>query len=215
MPQAPAPPACSASHSLATALTGVLPVSLKSVPRLVHKIEVASDPLLALIGRAEADSARAIVLTLAGLTSARIAEAFGVREDTVRLRRSDFMSAIEKKRKPARLDLSATEAFARPPVRARRRHRSRQWHHQALRHPRRSARRNVSTTLRQSNIPPPYLLVRRRCSGPERIGIAHSAPEPSQKRRGTRGARLPGSARATVQDRPGVTGGRRTAAAAS
>ncbi len=41
--------------------------------------------------RAEADRARAILLTLAGWTSARIAEAFGVREDTVRLWRSDFM----------------------------------------------------------------------------------------------------------------------------
>jgi DNA-directed RNA polymerase specialized sigma24 family protein len=35
--------------------------------------------------RAEADRARAILLTLAGWTSARIAQAFGVREDTVRL----------------------------------------------------------------------------------------------------------------------------------
>ena len=41
--------------------------------------------------RAEADRARAIVLTLGGWTSARIAEAFGVREDTVRLWRSEFM----------------------------------------------------------------------------------------------------------------------------
>jgi transposase len=41
--------------------------------------------------RAEADRARAILLTLAGWTSARIAEAFGAREDTVRLWRSDFM----------------------------------------------------------------------------------------------------------------------------
>jgi transposase len=41
--------------------------------------------------RAEADRARAILLTLTGWTSARIAEAFGVREDTVRLWRSDFM----------------------------------------------------------------------------------------------------------------------------
>ncbi len=41
--------------------------------------------------RAEADRARAILLTLGGWTSARIAEAFGVREDTVRLWRSDFM----------------------------------------------------------------------------------------------------------------------------
>jgi transposase len=40
--------------------------------------------------RGEADRARAVLLTLAGWTSARIAEAFGVREDTVRLWRSDF-----------------------------------------------------------------------------------------------------------------------------
>jgi transposase len=42
--------------------------------------------------RAEADRARAVLLTLAGWTSARIAEAFGVREDTVRLWRSDFQA---------------------------------------------------------------------------------------------------------------------------
>lgn len=41
--------------------------------------------------RAEADRARAMLLTLGGWTSARIAEAFGVREDTVRLWRGDFM----------------------------------------------------------------------------------------------------------------------------
>ena len=41
--------------------------------------------------RGEADRARAVLLTLAGWTSPRIAEAFGVREDTVRLWRSDFM----------------------------------------------------------------------------------------------------------------------------
>lgn len=41
--------------------------------------------------RGEADRARAVRLTLAGWTSVRIAEAFGVREDTVRLWRSDFM----------------------------------------------------------------------------------------------------------------------------
>ena len=42
--------------------------------------------------RGEADRARAVLLTLSGWTSPRIAEAFGVREDTVRLWRSDFMS---------------------------------------------------------------------------------------------------------------------------
>lgn len=42
--------------------------------------------------RGEADRARAVLLTLGGWTSPRIAEAFGVREDTVRLWRSDFMS---------------------------------------------------------------------------------------------------------------------------
>ena len=50
--------------------------------------------LLALAGsrdRGEADRARAVLLTLAGWTSPRIAEAFGVREDTVRQWRSDFM----------------------------------------------------------------------------------------------------------------------------
>lgn len=41
--------------------------------------------------RAEADRARAVLLTLTGWTSARIAQAFGVREDTVRLWRGDFM----------------------------------------------------------------------------------------------------------------------------
>ena len=40
--------------------------------------------------RAEADRARALLLTLEGWTSARIAQAFGVREDTVRLWRSEF-----------------------------------------------------------------------------------------------------------------------------
>jgi transposase len=42
--------------------------------------------------RGEADRARALLLTLAGWTSPKIAEAFGVREDTVRLWRSDFTS---------------------------------------------------------------------------------------------------------------------------
>jgi transposase len=41
--------------------------------------------------RAEADRARAILLTLSGWTSSDIAAAFGVREDTVRLWRSTLM----------------------------------------------------------------------------------------------------------------------------
>jgi transposase len=42
--------------------------------------------------RGEADRARAILLTLSGWTSRPIAEAFGVREDTVRFWRSAFMT---------------------------------------------------------------------------------------------------------------------------
>ena len=42
--------------------------------------------------RGEADRARAILLTLSGWTSSQIAEAFGVREDTVRFWRSTFMT---------------------------------------------------------------------------------------------------------------------------
>jgi transposase len=50
--------------------------------------------LIALAGsrdRGEADRARAVLLTAAGWTSRKIAEAFAVREDTVRLWRSAFM----------------------------------------------------------------------------------------------------------------------------
>src|SRR3982750_2311384 len=42
--------------------------------------------------RGEADRARAILLTLSGWTSGQIAQAFGVREDTVRFWRSAFMT---------------------------------------------------------------------------------------------------------------------------
>ncbi len=42
--------------------------------------------------RGEADRARAILLTLSGWTSAQIAQAFGVREDTIRFWRSAFMT---------------------------------------------------------------------------------------------------------------------------
>jgi len=51
----------------------------------------ALESLAASRDRDEAHRARAVLLTLNGWTSARIAEAFGVREDTVRLWRSDFI----------------------------------------------------------------------------------------------------------------------------
>ena len=51
----------------------------------------ALENLAASRDRGEADRARAVLLMLNGWTSARIAEAFGVREDTVRLWHSDFM----------------------------------------------------------------------------------------------------------------------------
>ena len=44
--------------------------------------------------RGEADRARAVLLTLSGWTSPRIAEAFGVREDTVRLWRSEAQAGV-------------------------------------------------------------------------------------------------------------------------
>jgi transposase len=61
--------------------------------------------------RGEADRARAILLTLAGWTSPEIAEAFGVREDTVRLWRSDFsVGGVEA--------LRASVAPGPPPVKS-------------------------------------------------------------------------------------------------
>lgn len=61
--------------------------------------------------RGEADRARAVLLTLLGWTSARIGEAFGVREDTVRLWRSDFSrDGVEA--------LKATVAPGPPPVKS-------------------------------------------------------------------------------------------------
>ena len=66
--------------------------------------------------RGEADRARAILLTLAGWTSLRIAEAFGVREDTVRLWRSAFMeggvAALRKSVAPGPAPVKAACALA-------------------------------------------------------------------------------------------------------
>jgi len=72
--------------SRVSGMTGKSPISASDEQRA---------GLTALAGsrdRGEADRARAVLLTLSGWTSARIAEAFGVREDTVRLWRSDFAS---------------------------------------------------------------------------------------------------------------------------
>jgi transposase len=66
--------------------------------------------------RGEADRARAMLLTLAGWTSRRIAEAFGVREDTVRLWRSLFMTngvaALRRRVAPGPAPVKATCALA-------------------------------------------------------------------------------------------------------
>jgi transposase len=66
-------------------MAGKSPVTATDDQRAALKLMAAS------ADRADADHARAILLTLGGWTSARIAEAFGVREDTVRLWRSQFM----------------------------------------------------------------------------------------------------------------------------
>ena len=64
--------------------------------------------------RGEAD--RALLLTLAGWTSPRIAEAFGVREDTVRLWRSAFMTggvdALRRSVAPGPAPVKAEQALA-------------------------------------------------------------------------------------------------------
>src|SRR3954454_17221316 len=63
----------------------------------------------------EADRARAILLTLSGWTSPRIAEAFSVREDTVRLWRSDFSrggtDALKASVAPGPLPVKSETAF--------------------------------------------------------------------------------------------------------
>lgn len=65
--------------------------------------------------RGEADRARAVLLTLLGWTSPRIAEAFGVREDTVRLWRSDFarggVAALEARPAPGPAPVKAQAAL--------------------------------------------------------------------------------------------------------
>lgn len=65
----------------------------KSPVRVRDDEKAALKALASGADRAEADRARAILLTLAGWTSGRIAEAFSVQgQDTVRIWRSDFIS---------------------------------------------------------------------------------------------------------------------------
>ena len=67
------------------------------------------------VDRAEADRARAVLLTLDGWTSVRIAQAFGVREDTVRFWRSAFMrggiNALRASIAPGPMPLKAEAAL--------------------------------------------------------------------------------------------------------
>jgi transposase len=81
--------------------------------------EVQRQGLLALShsrDRGEADRARAILLTLSGWTSGQIAQAFGVREDTVRFWRSAFMTggleALKKSVAPGPAPVKAERALA-------------------------------------------------------------------------------------------------------
>ena len=66
--------------------------------------------------RGEADRARAIVFTLSGWTSGEIAQAFGVREDTVRFWRSAFLrggiEALKKSVAPGPAPVKAERALA-------------------------------------------------------------------------------------------------------
>ena len=62
-------------------MTGKSPV--RATPERVRLLETKAGG---------ADRARSILLTLRGWTGSRLAEAFGVREDTVRLWRSQFMN---------------------------------------------------------------------------------------------------------------------------
>ena len=72
-------------------ICGGLEMADKSLLAASEEQRVALRSLAESRDRGEADRARAVLLTLAGWTSPRIAEAFGVREDTVRLWRSDFV----------------------------------------------------------------------------------------------------------------------------
>jgi hypothetical protein len=90
----------------------------KSPVKASEQQRTALEALAASRERGEADRARAVLLTLNGWTSARIAEAFGVREDTVRLWRSDFMRGgllSWQIRQPGRI-LCSRGSFRRRPL---------------------------------------------------------------------------------------------------
>src|SRR3982750_756304 len=76
----------------------------------------ARGPLSHSGGRGESDRARAILLTLSGWTSSQIAEAFGVREDTVRFWRSAFrtggIEALKTSVAPGPAPVKAERALA-------------------------------------------------------------------------------------------------------
>lgn len=90
-------------------MAGKSPVTATEDQRAALKLMAAG------ADRGEADRARAVLLTLGGWTSARIAEAFGVREDTVRLWRSEFMcggvDALRASVAPGPLPLKAQAAL--------------------------------------------------------------------------------------------------------
>jgi hypothetical protein len=78
---------------------------------------VALTALAASRDRGEADRARAVLLTLMSWTSPRIAEAFGLLEDTVRLWRSDFgqggVDALKASVEPGPAPVKTTTALRR------------------------------------------------------------------------------------------------------
>ena len=90
----------------------------KSPVRVRDDEKAALKALASGADRAEADRARAILLTLAGWTSGRIAEAFSVRQDTVRIWRSDFISggveALKARVAPGPEPLKARAALGWP-----------------------------------------------------------------------------------------------------
>jgi transposase len=90
-------------------MAGKSPVTATDEQRAVLKLMAGS------ADRSQADRARAVLLTLGGWTSGDIAEAFGVREDTVRLWRSEFMSggvdALRTRVAPGPLPLKAQAAL--------------------------------------------------------------------------------------------------------